>query len=184
MKVVTVTAPTIPAVSISEAREQCALLDNTAHDALLYRLIASATAEIEGSTGARLMPQTLRVELDGFPCGDLDLGVYPVASITSVAYDDDSNDEQTLAVNTDYWGDLSGMYPKLVPVVSWPATYISKPGSVRITLVAGYDYTDSVPSDIRNAILVKVQESFMPGDLDNVDAFIDRATAPHKRLTV
>jgi uncharacterized phiE125 gp8 family phage protein len=159
-------------------------LDDTSHDALLYRLIAAATSEAEGSTGSRLMTQTLRLESDGFPIGDFDLGVYPVASITSLAYDDADGNEQTLAANTDYWADLSGMYPRVLPVTSWPSTKVGKPGSVRVTVVAGHPSIDDVPEDLRHSILVRVQNSFMPGDTDNAESFIERSRFSHRRLPV
>jgi len=159
MRIVTVTPATDYPVSTAEAREQCALASDTSHDTLLDRLIAAATKSVEAETGARLMPQTLRIESDGFPCGPLDLAVYPVASVTSVKYDDTDGTEQTLSTDG-YWSDLAGMYPRLVPNTSWPDTQSSKPATVRATIVAGYADAASVPADIRHAILLRVAELF------------------------
>jgi uncharacterized phiE125 gp8 family phage protein len=159
VKIITVTAPTDTPVSVAEAREQCALLDDASHDDLLARLIAAATASVEIDTGARLMPQTLRIEYDGFPDDALDLGIYPIQSVTSVKYDDTSEAEQTLATSG-YWEDLSGRYPRLVPNEIWPAVQALKPSSVRVVVVAGYADAASVPGDLRHAILLRVSELF------------------------
>jgi uncharacterized phiE125 gp8 family phage protein len=161
VKVVVVTPATAPPVSISEARTQCALLDDTSHDPLLGRLIAAATASVEIDAGTRLMEQTLRLDFDGFPMFAMDLGLYPVSAVTEVAYDDENEAAQTLTASTDYWADTAGMYPRLVPNTTWPATQALKPGTVRVTVTAGYSAASEVPEDIRHAILLRVGDLFV-----------------------
>lgn len=159
MPLVTVTKPTDTAVSLAEAKEQCRVTD-TAHDSLILRHLNEATASIETETGARFTSQTVRLVLDKFPDGDLSLGVYPVSAVTEVAYDDTDNVAQTLTLTTDYWEALDGMYPKICPVVSWPATKSGKPAAVRITMTVGYSDLDDIPEDIRHAILIRTKEYF------------------------
>lgn len=165
MPLVTLTLPGSSPVSLAEAKEQCRIVSSdTTHDSLLARLINEAVSSIETITGARLSDQTVRLDLDGFASSNIDLGVYPVNSITSVVYDDADNVAQTMVLGTDYWESLSGMYPFICPVESWPATRAGKPGSVRITMSVGY-YESSpnitaAPDDLRHAVLMRVKEYF------------------------
>ena len=187
MRVVTVTAPTNTPVSITEARDQCALLDDASHDTILSRFIASATASIEKDTGMRLMTQTVRIDFDGFPDDVLDLGVYPVQSVTSVVYDDADGVTQTLSTD-DYWVDVEGMYPRIIPNELWPAAQSLKPATVRVTLVAGYASADDVPQDVRMAILLRVSELFDNRNESVIGASVSQTAntvsglvAPHRR---
>lgn len=159
MPLVTLTKPTDLAVSLEEAKEQCRVTGTT-HDSLIYRLVKEATASIETETGARLTSHTVRLDLDRFPSGELSLGVYPVASVDTVAYDDTDNVAQTLTLTTDYWESLGGMYPKLSPVVAWPATKPGKLAAVRITMTVGYSDLDDIPDDLKHAILIRTKEYF------------------------
>lgn len=160
MKIATTVGPTLQAVTLAEAREQCSLFEDTSQDALLLRLIDAVTRAIENQTGSRIMEQTLELQFDGFTAGQMDLGVYPIQAITELAYDDENESEQTLAENTDYWASLTGIYPTITPVASWPATQVKKPGRVRITVTAGHASRDDVSADLKHAILVQVAELF------------------------
>jgi uncharacterized phiE125 gp8 family phage protein len=165
MALVNLTRPTDTPVSLDEAKEQCRIVSSdTNHDSKLLRFIDDATQYIETLTGARLASQSVQLTLDGFPEADIDLGVYPVNSITSVKYDDGDNVETTMVLGTDYWQALSGMYPKLCPVTSWPATKYGKPETVRIVMDVGYysgsPVTAAAPNDLRHAVLIKVKSYF------------------------
>jgi len=157
MTLVQVTAPVATPVTIQDAREQCSLFDDSTHDSLLVRLIKTATREAEVYLDSILMARTMRLDLDGFPGRDVDLRTYPIESITSVKYDDADNAEQTVP-GSDYYTSLNGLSPKLRAVTSWPSTYPGKLSRVRITFEAGYADSDSVPDDIKHAILVRVYE--------------------------
>lgn len=163
MALVTVTGRTEFPVDLCDAKEQCRVMsDDTTHDQLLYRLLGGAIDYIENFTGQKLGQQTIRQDMDGFPSDDVALEVSPITAVTSVAYDDSSNVEQTLVLNTDYWQSLSGGCPKLRPVTTWPATYSDKPDRVRITMTVGYT-KDTIPNDLRDAVLVMVKELFDHG---------------------
>lgn len=165
MALVNLTLPSSEPVSLAEAKEQCRIVaSDSTHDVLLARLVKEATRSIETLTGARLDSQTVRLDLDGFHSGKIDLGVYPVTSITSVKYDDGDNVEQSMVLGTDYWQSLGGMYPFICPVDLWPATKYGKPACVRITMSVGYfdgsPVTSACPDDLRHAVLMRVKEYF------------------------
>jgi uncharacterized phiE125 gp8 family phage protein len=63
MKLVTVTAPTEEPVSLTDAKAQVSIIDDTSHDARLLRLIKAARLQAEAHTGMRAMTQTVRLEL-------------------------------------------------------------------------------------------------------------------------
>lgn len=191
MKLVTVTAPTEEPVSLDDAKAQVSIIDDTSHDARLLRLIKAARLQAEAHTGMRALTQTVRLELDTFPSGPIDLGVYPVQSITSVQYDDTNNVQQTLTANTHFYSDITGMVPRLLPVDSWPDTKDGKPGAVRITMVVGYASADLVQEDFSQAVLMRVAELFdqttesVQGTMTApASVGFELLLAPHRRMTV
>ena len=192
MKLVTVTAPTEEPVSLDDAKAQVSIIDDISHDARLLRLIKAARLQAEAHTGMRALTQTVRLELDTFPSGPIDLGVYPVQSITSVQYDDTNNVQQSLTVNTHYYSDITGMTPRLMTVdTSWPDTRDNKPGAVRITMVVGYTSAELVPEDFSQAVLMRLAELFdqttesVQGTMTApASVGFELLLAPHRRMTV
>lgn len=196
MALVNLTAPTSTPVSLAEAKYQCRIVSSdTTHDILLTRLISEATGSIETLTGARLASQSVVLNLNGFPTGAIDLGVYPVNSITSVKYDDGDNTEQTMVLGTDYWESLGGMYPLICPVDAWPATKYGKPDTVRITMSVGYfdgsPVTSAPPDDLKHAVLMRVKEYFdnagesVTGQsVESTVSTVKALTDMHRRLPV
>ncbi len=150
-------------VSLAEAKLQCRIAEaDASRDDLLTQAIWDAAASIETLTGSRLSACTVQLVLDRFPdCSKpIDLGIYPVRTVTFVEYDDENGTEFTLNSGTDvdYWEDLSGLYPRISPTNGWPATQYGKPGSVRIVLAVGY--SSSPPRDLCRAVLIRVAEYF------------------------
>ena len=165
MALVNLTVPASTPVSLSDAKEQCRIVSSDSnHDSKLLRHIKEATGSIEALTGARMASQSVRLDLDGFPSGKIDLGCYPVNSITSVVYDNADNVETAMVLGTDYWESLGGMYPFICPVEYWPTTKLGKPATVRITMSVGYydgsPVTSAPPEDLKHAVLIRVKEYF------------------------
>jgi len=107
---VTVTPPTILAVTLEQAKAMCRICDDDTMDILLLAHIATATAEIEAYTGLILTTRTLRLDMDGFQAQDIDLLAAPVQSVSWVKYDDADGVEQTVNV-ADYYAVLTGPEP-------------------------------------------------------------------------
>jgi uncharacterized phiE125 gp8 family phage protein len=94
------TAVTTEPVTLAEARLQCKVdSDDASWDAVLSGLCTAAREYAEHYTGRALATQTLEMVLDTFPeCGgDITLDMPPVATVTSIKYDDTAGVEQTLA---------------------------------------------------------------------------------------
>lgn len=170
MPLVQLTNPSTLPITFDEARRHLRIYDNE-HEETIYELMQRATHYIETILGAALSSRTYRLDIDGFPINTgevgsdyIDLGIYPVTSIDSVVYDNSSNTETSLTLTTDYWQLLSGKYPKIAPVTSWPATYSGKIGAVRISFTAGYTQTDDIPGDVKHAILMQLKQYFDYGN--------------------
>lgn len=143
-------------VTLCEARQQVRLFDSHEHDELLLRLIYAAYRSVEDDCSMRLCDQQLKLVLDKFPCGDIDLQVYPVRSVLSVEYADSNGAVQTF---TGFDAKLAGKYPTISPRDGWP------PGKwpITVTFSAGYESPSDIPESIKHAILVRVKEMFDEG---------------------
>lgn len=174
---VQLTDPVEYPVTVAEARTQCALYDDTTHDTLLAQLIKAATAEVERYTGCTIMQRSMRLDMDGFQSREIDLGTYPVQSVTSVTYDTGGSPATATVDSADYWVHLVGEQPRVKAETYWPATETARPGSARVTFVAGYAGTgdspvdrSNIPEDLRQGILVRVYELWMHRESSSMPA--------------
>ena len=164
MSISVVTPATTYPVTTAEARTWCRI-DDTMQDAAVDALIAAATSYVESYTGRALMTQTLKLSLDGFT-DSIALPIGPVASVTSVVYDDADGNAQTLSTDN-YTTDLVNDPAWVVrnSDASWP-TVIDAVNAVRITYVAGYS---TLPPAIKQAVLFLISQWY-----DNRTPFSER----------
>ena len=135
-QLVTITAPSSNSLTTAQAKAHLRV-DISDDDTYIDGLVSAADRLVESMSGVRLFTQTVELRLDGFPTENfIDLRTTPVASITSVKYDDTDDAEQTMT-STLYWSDLVRVPGRIVVKNNWPATKGNKPGSVRIRMVAG-----------------------------------------------
>lgn len=153
-----VTAPTSDLITLAEAKAQLRVFHSD-DDALISRLMAAATATIEGPNGIGivLLSQTWRATFNGFSNGCLMLGLGPVREITSVTYTDADGDTQTVSDEAlDY--DLDAMPVRIRPTAHWPSTAL-KQGAAKVTFEAGFgDDPEDVPADLIHAILMLIAQ--------------------------
>lgn len=142
-------------VSLTEAKAQCRV-DGADEDQLLDRLIGMATEQAEARTGRVLVTQKLRLTLDAFPVGSLEVPCPPLASVQEVSYLDAAG-VRTVLANTEYQVITDELVGRLLPAYgkSWPSCRI-EPGSVRVDFTAGYGAAAEVPESIRSWILLSV----------------------------
>jgi uncharacterized phiE125 gp8 family phage protein len=164
-----ITTVTKEPVSLAEAKLHLRLDDiggSHPHDGLIAVLITSAREFAEHYTHRALAGQTIEAVLDAFPGEEfIDLPLPPVASITSIKYDDEDDVEQTMSA-ADYslstYGDSRRV--NLGADADWPGTY-SKVEAVRIRYVTGYGATGhastgayaTCPKAAKQAILLQVE---------------------------
>lgn len=141
-------------------RAQAALYvkqDGSDDNDILDLLITTARGEAEHLLGRALIQQTWERVLDCFPWAEIELGMPPIASITSVKYTDTAGAEQTFDANG-YVLDSARIPGWVLPAdgYSWPAT-ADTVNAVRVRFVCGYgtNATD-VPAPIRTWISMRV----------------------------
>lgn len=151
-----ITAPTLPPVTLEEAK-LAATAEGTAYDTHFQNIwIPAATLQAQSRMGGRaLVTQQWRATLDCFP-GVIIITRSPLISVESVKYIDPDGTLQTLSAS-DYAiqkGELDGLiYPAYGK--SWPAIR-NEPGAVRVEFTAGFGAPADVPASIKNWILMAV----------------------------
>lgn len=156
-------------ITPEEARKHLSLPpDGGGHGEHVTRLIAAAIEAVERYCGRALLNQTWRLSIDSFPfctVGSLPTNHFleivlprpPLVSISSIQYDDENGDEQTL--DTEQYRVTTDREPaRIAPAfgATWPTTRCQRE-AVRITFVAGYGATAaSVPEPLRHAVLLIV----------------------------
>jgi len=152
--VVTVAATTDP-VPLDLAVAHTRIEPNDTEEALLEFYLKAATAHVEEYVSTPLSRRTVQIAADGF-CDLARLPIAPVASITSITYDDTAGVQQTLApsVYRLFSYDLQASV-ELQSGQQWPG---SKPGErITLTTLVGYD---KCPYDVTAAILLMTAHMF------------------------
>ena len=161
-------------------------------DALISGLITSAREMCETYTNKAFVTQTWKMQMDAFPgyidrrsgasqaVRTLSTGVWevignrwgfvlpasPVQSVTSLTYNDQYGNSQTLTPGTSYTVDTASSPARIFPVFSsfWPLTQYA-PNAVETTFVCGYGNVEvdvngntewPGPASIRTAILMQL----------------------------
>lgn len=157
-----ITAAASTPITLAEAKAQVRVeTDVTNEDDLLTTLIEAATDLAETHTGLQLVSATWELAVDSF--ADIDrLPKVPLASITSIKYDDTDGVEQT--VSTSVYGLQTPLRTHgsvfLKDGQGWPSDASSDPGSVRVRYVAGFGDAEDVPAVIKAGIKLLVGHWF------------------------
>lgn len=155
MRLELVTAPATEPVTLAEVKTRLRI-DNSADDAGVSRLIASATRYTEAHTRRAFVTQVWTLVLDAFPCGSISLPLPPLVSVDEITYVDSNGATQTLA-STEYVVDKAGMIGLVHRAYEkeWPTTR-AQPMAVRVKFTAGYGNAAAVPADIVSALMLLV----------------------------
>ena len=153
MSLFLVTPPAVEPITLDEAKDQIRVTSDD-ENGLIAGLIAAAREDAENYTHRALMTQTWDLKLDAFPCGDVDLPMPPLQSVTSVTYVDTAGVTQTLS--TSVYAVEAPTGPKAAPgrltlkyQQLWPQTQAIA-NAVTVRFVAGYGTRpESVPAVMR-----------------------------------
>lgn len=172
MGLIVETAPAVEPVTVAEAKSNLRI-GHSEDDARIARLIKAARAECEHLTCRAVAEQTLRVTLDAFPSGAIQLYRPPIVGVDWLKYDDPDGVEQTVA-SQNYTLDLGQNVPWLVPAsgFDWPSTLEGGANAVRVQYVAGWT-AGTYPEGIIEWILERVRQLYRDGD-DAAPPFVDR----------
>lgn len=129
---------------------------NSTDDPLLTLLLASARAKAETICRRALMPQTWDLVLDRFPAWELHVPKPSLQSITSISYVDADGVTQVLA-SSEYLADTKSEPGRVTPAWGkvWPVTRYQT-GAVTVRFVCGYADAASVPSCIKEWMLLRI----------------------------
>jgi uncharacterized phiE125 gp8 family phage protein len=154
------TAVSVEPITLAEARLHLRLgSDETSEDGLIASLIVMAREVAERYAGCALARQTLEQSLDEFPCdgGEILLDMPPVASVTSIKYDDLNAVEQTLDASRWHFSAYGTQRRVSLTYGSWwPPTH-PQADAVRIRFVTGYA---TLPGVARSAMLLTIGHYF------------------------
>ena len=150
---------------------------NTTTDPMLGMLIKAARKVAENITGRGFITQTWERVYDKFPGNEIEIGMLPIQSITSLKYYDGDGVLQTLS-SADYVLDADTLPGWVLPAygVSWPTTF-DMAQAVITRFVAGYGSTGlTVPAEIRMWISVQVAAAYNApeGMMSSSGAFVPR----------
>lgn len=150
-----ITGPGSEPVTLAEAKAQCRV-EHSAEDSLITSLIATARAEAELELGRALFTQTWEAVYDAFPCSEIELGMPPVQSITSVTYIDTAGATQVLS-GAAYTLDADKEPGWCVPAYgyTWPTT-LDTANAVRVRFVSGWASVESIPVPIKTWVLMRI----------------------------
>ena len=157
-----ITPPAVEPVTLVEAKKHLRV-DHSDDDTFIGALITAVRTHLDardGWLGIALVEQTWELHLDAFPADEIELPFGPLQSVSSVKYDDDDGNEQTLSASTDYTVDLISKrgWVLLSPDASWPSTFDGI-NAVRVRFVTGYPVVGGVattPAAIKAAMLLMI----------------------------
>jgi len=147
-------------LTLAEAKSQ--VRETTSdRDTELTAMLGAAVAQLdgrEGLLGRAMVTQTWELLLDAFPCGDIELPLPPLQSVTSISYVDEDGATQTLA--TSVYGVDTTCEPGVVHLKydqEWPATRDER-NAVTIRFVCGYGAAAAVPERLKSAMKLHIAD--------------------------
>lgn len=155
MPLTLVTASTELPVSIAEARAQCRI-DHSDEDVQLDGWIRAATEHCQNVTWRQFVTATLALRM----C-DLPSCIYvprpPLIAVSSITYTDLDGDTQTVSSSL-YVVDSYSQPGRIIPAYNavYPSDLRGYENDVTVTYTAGYGTAASVPTPLKQAILLLV----------------------------
>lgn len=133
-------------------------VDFSTDDNLITSLIKSARNFVENYCQMALLPQAWKCEIDSFPLqdGSVLIPKHPIRSVTGISFFNSDGIVESLS-SEKYVSSSLGLYSRigLSDGSSWPETSLQI-GSVIIYFSIGYNDAESVPEDIKSAMLLLI----------------------------
>lgn len=177
------TAPTVEPLGLTEAKAHLRV-DNDDENALIESLIETAREQVENDTRRALMTQTLRLNLDAFPCDTdtIQLPRPPLVSVSSITYVDSAGTTQTWA-SSNYIVDAASEPGRVVLAynASWP-TARAQANAIAINYVAGWTAA-TLPAAAKRLVALWVAHLFELREPVNVGNIVNEIPLAIKTLT-
>jgi len=178
-------------LSLDDVKEALRLdLSDTSEDGYLDALCSAARAAVEGMTGLLLVPIAgMELIFDDFGNADsgLRLPAWPVRLVSDVTYLDTNGEGQVLTAGDD-WRLVAKKPARLLPAAGtcWPQV-LGGPGSVIVTLNAGYATATEVSPALKQAMHLLIGNWYRNREADVIGATalelpngVERLVAPHR----
>jgi uncharacterized phiE125 gp8 family phage protein len=160
---VRVVAPVGEIITLAEAKTHLRVDGTTHEDGLIFGLIDSAVASLDGWGGTlrrALLPQTWAESFRYFDGLRIALRLAPVSSVVSITYFDPDGVSRTLDASAYRLQRVNGeAYVELDSSSSWPSVD-SRDDAATITYACGYASGAAVPAPIKSAILLMVGDLY------------------------
>lgn len=169
MNITTITQPEAEPLTLNEVKQWLRLDEIGDDDSLILGLITAAREKCEADTGVVLMSRTVDESFDTWPktytipqyyARKIELGLWPVSSVSSVKYIDENGAEQTLNSSL-YTVDLTQRPARVVlnPDEVWPDIG-GYPSAVKVRYAAGYSSITEIPSTLKVAMKWEIAKAY------------------------
>lgn len=154
-----VIGPATEPITTAEAKTHLKVSGST-EDTYIDSIISAARTSVERYLGRALITQTWKAYFDDWD-DKMNLGLAPVASITSVKYYDETA-SLTVLTSTLYYEDLISEPARIVRKYDsvYPELETQRPNGIVVEFVAGYGAASDVPGDIKHAIKLLVADYY------------------------
>lgn len=161
-------APVDWPIALQDAKDRLQFGTTTEDDdRRIENLIPVAVEMVERDCQRAIANRSWKLYLDEFPCGDIELRIPPIVSVTSITYTDFDGNVQTLSTDN-YDTDLVGEPGRICPAhdsTGWPSVD-DVPNAVTVSFTAGYGETP-IPYTLIEACLLALKALYYdcePGD--------------------
>jgi uncharacterized phiE125 gp8 family phage protein len=163
------TEPTEEPLLLDDTLKKHLRVEDSEDDDLIAQYIRASRLHCENFQGRKYITQTWDLYLDAFPStGYIEIPMPPLQSVTTLKYKDSSGTLQTWT-STNYIVDVVSEPGRIALAygISWPTTY-SEVQAVQIRFVCGYGLSASVPTHIKQAMMLKLADLWENrGDSEN-----------------
>jgi len=157
------TAPAFDPVSTDEIKHNLRIT-TTDFDTLIGELIDYVIESVQANIGRQIARATYYAYLDGYPDGDeMEITLGPVATITSIKYYAPGSSELTEFSSSKYQLDNTELTARIRFLESFQ-TDTEKMNAVVIEFTNGYADANSVPKNIKDALVLLVSERYLNPD--------------------
>jgi uncharacterized phiE125 gp8 family phage protein len=153
-----VTAQTDWVLELPEVKGHLRITD-TDEDAFIQELIYAVQAKVEEECDLGLNTATYDLKLDEFPDDEIEIWMWPVASISSVKYIDENGTEQEVS-SANYKTELTSKPARIKPYdgFAWPGIKYTYPGAVTVRFITGFTSPAVVPGDLKQAMYLMIAD--------------------------
>lgn len=154
-------APTVEPVTVPSLRQQARIGDVDDENQIASEWLIGCRELVEVDARVALCTQTWTLQFDQFPCDVIEIPIWPLASISSIAYVDTDGTTQTWAASN-YIVNTANKPGRVTLAynIAWPTARLQE-NAITVTFVAGFGGAVDVPQIYKQAIRLLGAECFI-----------------------